>query len=76
MSEPVLWAGPSEYPPVGCVAVMRSGDRIEIWPCESDDPACFTGCLISPGSSFAHAAVHDASCMWLREAIARVEQHD
>lgn len=76
MSEPVAWVGPSEYPPVGCVAVMRGGVRVEIWPCESDDPACFTGCLISPASSFARAAVHGASCMWLREAIAQVERHD
>ncbi|WP_162098684.1 hypothetical protein [Rhodanobacter thiooxydans] len=55
---------------------MRGGDRIDIWPCESDDPECFTGCLISPNSSFAQAAVHDASCMWLRDAIVRVERHD
>lgn len=76
MSEPVAWAGPSEYPSVGCVAVMRSGARIVIWSCESDDPACFTGCLISPASSFAQTALHDASCMWLRSAIERVERHD
>lgn len=76
MSEPVAWAGSSEYPPVGFVAVMRGGDRIDIWPAESDDPAYFTGGLILPNSSDAQAAVHDASCMWLRDAIVRVERHD
>lgn len=76
MTEVTALAGPKEYPPVGAVAVMCSGERIDIWPCESDDPECFTGCLISPGRTPAQTAVRDASCLWLRSAIARIEQHD
>lgn len=60
----IHWPGPLFYPPPGMIAVMRSGTRIEIWDDESDHPGCFTGMNLRDG---------DASTLWGREYIARIE---
>lgn len=59
--------------PPGMVAIMRSGCRIAIWPCESDDPSCFTGQLLELGASYARACTHNLSCLWMRKGVERVE---
>ena len=55
------------YPPVGMVAVMRCGTRIEVWDNESDAD-CFTGLLL-PGAG----SVTDLSCLWARDQIDHIE---
>lgn len=61
-----------ELPP-GMIAVMRSGCRIAIWPCESDDADCFTGQLLEAGANLARIAVHNTSVFWKRSGVERVE---
>lgn len=58
----------------GMIAVMQSGARIAIWPCESDDPSCFTGQLLEEGASLARARVINTSILWLRDKVVRVER--
>lgn len=64
----------SEYPPIGKIAVTKSGNRIEVWPCEHDDPDCFTGMMLLPDRSAAQIAVHDVSCLWGRAEIDHFEE--
>ena len=66
------WPGPLFYPPVGKVAVMTGGTRIEVWANESD-PDCFTGLLLSEGN-FQKRAAMDLSCFWDRFQIDHVEE--
>ena len=58
------WPGPLFYPPVGGIAVMISGSRIEVWANEGADGSCFTGIDITTG---------DASVMWLKSKIKGIE---
>lgn len=69
----VDWAGPLFYPPVGMIAVMDSGCRIEVWGDESESADCFTGLLLEDGSD-AKRVVFDLSCMWGRLYIDHIEQ--
>lgn len=69
----IEWAGPLFYPPVGKIAVMGSGVRIEIWPNESDAD-CFTGLLLDHQASYGKRVVMDLSCMWDRTKIERIEE--
>lgn len=57
------WPGPLFCPPVGMIAVMQSGNRIEIWDDECDEPGLFTGMNLRDG---------DASALWCRQFIAQV----
>lgn len=59
------WPGPLFYPPVGSIAIMQSGARIEVWPDESG-PGRFTGVLLPDRV--------DCSCMWDRSRIAHIEE--
>lgn len=70
----VLWAGPLFYPPIGMIAVMNSGCRIEVWHDESESADCFTGLLLKDGRSHAQRVVFDLSCMWGREFIDHIEE--
>lgn len=70
---PVQWAGPLFYPPVGKIAVLDSGSRIEIWDDESESAACFTGLLLMDGT-YAQRVVFDLSCMWGRQFIDHIEE--
>lgn len=70
----VQWAGPLFYPPVGMIAVMDSGSRIEIWHDESESAECFTGLLLKDGRTHGQRVVFDLSCMWAREFIHHVEE--
>lgn len=70
----VQWAGPLFYPPVGMIAVMCCGIRIEIWDDESESADCFTGLMLLDGRSRAQIIVHDLSCMWGREFIDHIEE--
>lgn len=63
----------SPYPTVGMIAVTALGNRIAVWPAESDDPDCFTGQLLEAGASAARNAVHNVSIHWVRSAIVRLE---
>lgn len=60
-----VWPGPLFYPPVGQIAVMQSGARIEVWDNESDSAGCFTGLLLKDG---------DLSCMWDRTKVDHIEE--
>lgn len=64
----------SAYPPINKIAVMKSGWRIEIWPNESDDSRCFTGCRLDAESNWARQAVLDVSVFWLRSEIDHIEE--
>lgn len=68
------WPGPLFYPPIGKIAVMNSGARIEIWGNESDSADCFTGMMLDAGSSYGKRIVFDLSCMWGREHIDHIEE--
>jgi len=59
------WPGPLFYPPVGKVAVMEGGSKIEVWPNESRE-GCFTGSILPPEAP-------DISCMWDLARIVRVD---
>jgi hypothetical protein len=67
------WAGPLFYPPVGKIAVMGSGARIEVWADESESVDCFTGLLLDAGASYGKRVVFDLSCMWDRMRIDHIE---
>lgn len=69
----VQWAGPLFYPPVGMIAVMDSGSRIEVWHDESESAGCFTGLLLKDGRSHSQRVVFDLSCMWSRQFIDHIE---
>lgn len=69
----VQWAGPLFYPPVGMIAVMDSGSRIEVWHDESESAYCFTGLLLMDGRSHTQRVVFDLSCLWSREFIDHIE---
>lgn len=73
--EPSLteWAGPLFYPPVGMIAVMKTGRRIEIWDDESDAD-CFTGLLLLEGRTETQRVVFDLSCQWDRTQIDHIEE--
>ncbi|MRX33196.1 hypothetical protein [Aminobacter sp. MDW-2] len=60
-----VWPGPLFYPPVGKIAVMQSGARIEVWDNDSDSAGCFTGLLLKGG---------DLSCMWDRTKVDHIEE--
>ena len=68
------YPGPLFYPPVGKVAVMEGGARIEVWANESESPDCFTGLMLREGRSYARRVVLDLSCMWLRSSIRHIEE--
>lgn len=68
------WDGPLFYPPVGKIAVMGGGDRVEVWPDESCHQGCFTGLLLKGGRSIEERRVHDLSCMWDRKAVSHIEE--
>ncbi|MGN6537383.1 MAG: hypothetical protein ACTHKQ_16855 [Mesorhizobium sp.] len=70
----VQWAGPLFYPPVGMIAVMDSGSRIEVWHDESESADCFTGLLLKDGRSHGQRVVFDLSCMWGRQFIHHIEE--
>lgn len=70
----VQWAGPLFYPPVGMIAVMDSGSRIEVWHDESESADCFTGLLLKDGRTDGQRVVFDLSCMWSREFIHHIEE--
>ena len=70
----VAWDGPLFYPPVGKIAVMSGGDRIEVWPDEGEHQGCFTGLLLKPGRSIERQRAHDMSCMWDRKAVDHIEE--
>lgn len=70
----VSWEGPLFYPPVGKIAVTNSGDRIEVWPDESDRPGCFTGLLLKEGRTIEEKRVFDLCTMWDRGAIDHIEE--
>ncbi|GAA2817086.1 hypothetical protein EDC40_103673 [Aminobacter aminovorans] len=70
----VQWAGPLFYPPVGMIAVMDSGSRIEVWPDESESKDCFTGVMLLEGRTDDQRAVFDTSCMWGRCFIDHIEE--
>ncbi|NTJ67547.1 hypothetical protein G6M50_06185 [Agrobacterium rhizogenes] len=70
----INWPGPLFYPPIGKIAVMNSGARIEIWGNESDSADCFTGLLLDAGASYGKRVVFDLSCMWGREYIDHIEE--
>lgn len=70
----VNWPGPLFYPPVGKIAVLNSGARIEVWDDESESADCFTGLLLDAGASYGKRVVFDLSCMWGREHIDHVEE--
>lgn len=57
------------YPPVGRVAVMKSGNRVMVWPEEGHDARCFAGQLLEQGAS----PISAVSAMWLRSAVIRCE---
>lgn len=67
------WAGPLFYPPVGKVAVMDSGARIEVWGDESESADCFTGLLLRDGQPHNRRVVFDLSVMWDRTRIDHIE---
>lgn len=68
------YAGPLFYPPVGKIAVMGTGSRIEVWPDESESADCFTGMMLIANRSRAQIVVHDLSCMWDRAQIDHIEE--
>lgn len=70
----ISWAGPLFYPPIGKIAVMTSGRRIEIWHDESESADCFTGFLLLEGRTHQQRAVFDLSCMWDRMQIDHIEE--
>lgn len=70
----IQWAGPLFYPPVGMIAVMNSGARIEVWGDESDSADCFTGLLLDVRASYGKRVVFDLSCMWGRQHIDHIEE--
>lgn len=70
------WPGPLYYPPVGKIAVMSSGSRIEVWPDESESADCFTGLLLQEGRTRTQIIVFDLSCMWGRTKIDHIEEPD
>lgn len=57
----------------GMIAVLRSKERIAIWPCEGDDARCFTGQLLRSGVSYAQAAGPNLSVLWLRSSVSGIE---
>lgn len=61
------------YPPIGKIAVMSTGGRIEVWPNESGD-GCFTGLLLLKDRSYTETVCLDLSCMWDMRKISRVEE--
>jgi hypothetical protein len=63
-----------DYPPVDAVVVLSDGTRVQVWPHESDNPECFTGCALLDNRTFAQQAVRDASCGWLRAAIVGIDE--
>lgn len=67
------WAGPLFYPPVGKVAVMASGARIEVWENESE-AGCFTGLMLRSGRTQSQRVVLDLSCLWVSAAIDHIEE--
>lgn len=64
----------SKYPPVGKIAVMESGCRIEIWANESESGDCFSGLLLQEGRTYHQRVVFDLSCMWDRSKIGHIEE--
>lgn len=74
MAENTAWGGPSFYPPVGKIAVMKSGARIEVWEDESESADCFTGLLLDARASRSKRVVFDLSCMWERNKIEHIEE--
>lgn len=70
----VDWPGPLFYPPVGKVAVLDSGSRIEVWHDESESADCFTGLLLKDGRTDSQRVVFDLSCMWDRQSVNHIEE--
>lgn len=68
------WSGPLFYPPVGKIAVMKSGCRIHIWDDESDYADCFSGLLLRDGGIWAETIVSDLSSLWDRTKIDHIEE--
>jgi len=68
------YSGPLFYPPVGMIAVMGTGSRIEIWTNESESADCFTGLLLKDGRTETQRVVFDLSVMWDRNQIEHIEE--
>lgn len=68
------WAGPLFYPPVGKIAVLNSGARIEVWDDESESAECFTGLLLAKDRTRTQVVIFDLSCCWVREFIDHIEE--
>lgn len=70
----ISYPGPLFYPPIGKIAVMSSGARIEVWSNESESADCFTGLLLDADAGYGKRVVFDLSCMWGREHIDHIEE--
>ena len=69
----VVWDRQS-YPPVGKIAVMGTGSRVEILHNESESDDCFTGLFLRKDATYAQSVVFDLSVMWDRNQIVNIEE--
>lgn len=73
MSNIIPWDRQS-YPPVGKIANMGEGSRVEILHNESESDDCFTGLFLRKDATYAQSVVFDLSVMWDRTKIQQIEE--